>query len=76
MRHQDLNDFGVNMMDAACLYDQLDPKDLADDEELHEAISESLRLMSEAIRDLKSIIDEVGYVDDGSGHYALSTYVH
>jgi len=75
MRHQDLNDFGVNMMDAACLYDQLDPKDWADDEELHEAIRESLRLMSEAIRDLKEIIDEVGYVDDGSGHYALSTYV-
>lgn len=76
MRHQDLNDFGVRMMDAACLFDQLEPEELETDEELHESISESLRLMSNAMRDLKDIMDTVNYVDDGCGSYALSTYIH
>ena len=75
MNHQDLNDFGVNMTDAACLFDAISPDEREGDEELHEAISESLRLMSNALRELKDIIDQINYVDDGCGSYALSTYV-
>lgn len=76
MQHQDLNDFGVHMMDAACLFHQLEPEELETDEELHESISESLRLMSNALDDLKDIMRAVNYVDDGYGSYALSTYIH